>query len=209
MPLLTEQWHNRRFFLIPPHRKMHAMRTPPRKTRASWNEPGHAHFLTYSCYRRLPLLSSDRSRAWVVAALERVRREMDVALWAYVVMPEHVHVLLCPRQPQYEMRRILAALKRPVATAAKEYLTAHRRVDWLERLTIRRSTRTVFRFWQPGGGFDRNIVRERTVPAIMDYIHANPVRRELVDHPTDWVWSSARHWEHGADTPLRMDPLDA
>ena len=83
-----------------------------RKTRRSWNEPGHAHYLTYSCHRRLPLLSRDRVRRWVIEALDHTRQELDVALWAYVIMPEHVHVLLHPRAAHYEMRRILVALNK-------------------------------------------------------------------------------------------------
>jgi putative transposase len=134
-----------------------------------------------------------------------MRRELDVALWAFVIMPEHVHVLLCPRQPIYEMRRILVALKRPVSHAAREHLEQMEDDKWLGRLRVEYPSRRVFRFWQPGGGFDRNIFREKTVPAVIDYIHANPVRRELVQQPTDRPWSSARFWEGWPGVPIRMD----
>ncbi len=184
---------------------MPSMKNRPRKTRRSWDEPGHAHYLTYSCHRRLPLLSRDRVRRWVVDALERTRQELNVALWAYVVMPEHVHVLLHPRAPHYEMRRILAMLKQPVAKAARKWLEDNRQTTWLERLTVAYPSRKVFRFWQPGGGFDHNVFREKTVSAIVDYIHANPVRRKLVDEPTHWEWSSARFWEGDPKVPLQMD----
>jgi hypothetical protein len=66
-------------------------------------------------------------------------------------------------------------------------------------------SRRVFRFWQAGGGFDHNVFREKTVAAIVDYIHANPVRRSLVDQPTQWEWSSARFWDGCSNVPLRMD----
>jgi putative transposase len=137
--------------------------------------------------------------------MESVRRELDVALWAYVIMPEHVHVLLCPRRAPYEMRRILVALKRPVSDAAREYLERTGQTRWLERLMVRYPSRTVFRFWQPGGGFDHNIFRDKTVPAVMDYVHANPARRALVATPTEWAWSSARYWEGWEHVPLRVD----
>ncbi|TWT39888.1 Transposase IS200 like protein [Phycisphaerae bacterium RAS1] len=179
-----------------------------RKTRKARDEPGHAHFLTYSCYRRLPLLSRGRTRRWVIDARERARREHDAALWAYVIMPEHVHLLLCPLRPRYEMRHILAALKRPIATAAKAYLLEHGQAAWLDRLTVRYPTREVFRFWQPGGGIDHNIFQQKTVAAVVEYIHANPLRRGLVAHPTDWSWSSARFWEGRSDVPLAMDHPD-
>lgn len=181
------------------------MDPPIRKTRRAWNEPGHAHFLTYSCFRRLPLLTRGRTRRWVLDALEATRREHDVALWAYVIMPEHVHIALLPRQPKYEMRRILVGLKRPVSDAAREYLEEIEDDRWLELLSVEYPSRKVFRFWQPGGGFDRNIFREKTVPAVIEYIHANPVRRGLVAQPTDWEWSSARFWENWSKAPVRMD----
>jgi putative transposase len=120
-------------------------------------------------------------------------------------MPEHVHVLLCPRQPDYEMRRILVALKRPVSDAARAYLEETGNEKWLERLTVAYPSRRIFRFGQPGGGFDRNVIRDRTVPAVIDYIHANPVRRNLAAQPTDWEWSSARFWEGRPDAALQMD----
>ena len=177
----------------------------PRKTRRSYDEPGHAHFLTYSCHQRLPLLTKDRTRRWVVDAFEATRRELDVELWAYVIMPEHVHVLLYPRRDDYEMRQILAALKRPVSDAARKYLEEIRDEEWLARLSVEYPSRRVFRFWQPGGGFDRNIFKEKTVAKVIDYIHANPVRRGLVESPTDWPWSSARFWEGDKDAILSMD----
>ena len=66
----------------------------------------------------------------------------------------------------------------------------------------------VFRFWHPGGGYDENVWNERPIPEILDYIHMNPVRRGLVEQPTDWTWSSARFWSGNRDVPLLMDPID-
>src|SRR5947209_4669551 len=70
------------------------MNQPHRKKVRSYNEPGHAHELTFSCFRRLPLLNRDRCRRWFLAALESGRQRRHLALWAYVIMPEHVHVIV-------------------------------------------------------------------------------------------------------------------
>jgi len=148
-------------------------------------------------------------RRWEIDALEAMRRNLDVALWAYVVMPEHVHVLLFPRRPDYQMRQILAALKRPVSDAARDHLQGVRDEKWLRRLTVKYPSRRVFRFWQPGGGFDRNVFGDMSMPEVVDYIHENPVRRELVSKTTDWEWSSARFWAGWTDVPIRMDRLFA
>jgi len=184
------------------------MYTLPRKTRLSWDEPGHAHFLTYSCLDRLPLLTRDRTRQWVIEGMEHTRTHCNIAIWAYVIMPDHVHLLIRPRDSGYEMRRILACLKRGVSDAARRHLLAERNERWLRRLTVEYPSRRVFRFWQPGGGFDHNVFREKTIPAVIEYIHANPVRRGLVRHPTEWAWSSARFWGGRRDVPILMDVPD-
>ena len=63
-----------------------------RKRRISYDEPGHAHELTFSCYGRLPLLSKDRTRLWLIEALDVARQRWAFELWAYVIMPEHAHM---------------------------------------------------------------------------------------------------------------------
>ena len=87
-------------------------------------------------------------------------------------------------------------------------LLATGQTAWLERLTVRYPSRQVFRFWQPGGGFDRNIFREKTVPAVVSYIHENPVRRGLAETSTQWAWSSAGFWVGSHDSQLKMDAPD-
>ena len=62
-----------------------------RKRRRRYDEPGHARELTFSCYRHFQFLSRDRTRHWFVEALETARKKWAFDLWAYVLMPEHVH----------------------------------------------------------------------------------------------------------------------
>lgn len=140
--------------------------------------------------------------------MERTRHALDFAIWAYVIMPEHVHVLILPRQPGYEMRRILAAVKAPVSRRAKAYLEETEEIRWLKRLTTHHGKRETFRFWQPGGGYDSNLWKTKTIEEVIDYIHANPVRRGLVERPTDWEWSSARVHAGLACGPLAIDQVN-
>jgi len=177
---------------------------PHQKTRKSHNIPNHAHFLTFSCHQHLPLLDSDRTRAWFIESLKVMRQKLDVAVVAYVIMPEHVHLLIRPRSHEYEISKILASCKRSVSMQAREWLTEHDPA-WIQRLTVRRGDRTDFRFWQAGGGDDENITSTRSIEEIASYIHANPVRRGLVSRATDWEWSSARFWAGIEDVRMAMD----
>ena len=65
-----------------------------RKTCKRFDIDGDAHTLTFSCFHRLPLLSKPRSCQWVIDSLQRGRELGQYDLWAFVIMPEHVHVVL-------------------------------------------------------------------------------------------------------------------
>ncbi|MGO8751267.1 MAG: REP-associated tyrosine transposase [Thermoguttaceae bacterium] len=161
-----------------------------RKKVRHYDEPGHAHFLTFSCYRRMALLSKDRTRRWFIDAMEEAREKHRFDLWAWVIMPEHIHVLIWPWEPVYSTERILGDLKRPVGQQAIAWLEGNCRV-FLDRLTVRNAHRTYPHFWQPGPGQDRNVYDPETACQIIEYIHNNPVRRGLVSRAEDWPWSSA------------------
>lgn len=62
------------------------------------------------------------------------------------------------------------------------------------------------RFWQPGGGFDRNVRGEPEFAMAVRYIHRNPVDRGLVERPEDWQFSSVRWWMGQRDNEVTCDP---
>ncbi|NBC10968.1 MAG: hypothetical protein GVY24_04430 [Planctomycetes bacterium] len=177
------------------------------KTRRVLNIPGHAHELTFSCYRRMPLLSRDRTRRWLIDALEHARRKHEVMLIAYVIMPEHVHLIVKPSRAAYRMEEFARSVKQSVARRALNWLREHE-PGFLPRLAGERAAgRVRHHFWMPGGGYDRNIDQPETLPNMLDYLHANPVRRGLVDRPCDWIWSSARFYAGEENVLIDMDRL--
>jgi putative transposase len=160
-----------------------------RKVRARRDEPGDARELTFSCYRHFPFLNSNRTRHWLLAALAAARARWPIDLWAYVIMPEHVHLLVLPKAPG-AVSGFLRDLKAPVAREAIAYLEVNRSRS-LVRITVREGSRIRRRFWQPGAGYDRNIGTGSTLRAVVNDIHCNPVRRGLAKPCGDWPWSSA------------------
>jgi putative transposase len=152
----------------------------------------------------LPLLSKDRSRQWLIDAIHKARQKHGFHLWAWVIMPEHVHLLLWPREAGYKMRQILADIKRPVGEIAIAWLEANH-PEFLIRLTVRNRNRTYRRFWQAGPGQDRNVYDPDTAHQIAEYIHGNPVTRGLVSRTEDWAWSSAAEWAGSSESLLCVD----
>lgn len=174
------------------------------KQRRRFGDSGHPRELTFSCYRGYPFLERERVREWFRSALETARAKFGFQLWAYVVMPEHVHLLVYPGAAADRMGQFLQAVKEPVGRQAIAHLRTHA-PDWLERLRVKEGKRVRHRFWQPGGGYDRNVTENGTLRSMIEYIHANPVRRGLVTRAEDGEWSSARWFAGQRPVWMNMD----
>jgi putative transposase len=180
---------------------------PNRKTCKRYNDRGHAHYLTFSCFQRRPFLSRDRTRRWTVEAIALAREKHQLDLWAWVIMPEHVHLLICPRQAAYDISAILSTVKQSVSKRAVLFVKneAPQFARWMA--DPRPDGGQSLRFWQRGGGYDHNMWTPRRIWEKINYIHANPVRRGLVCRPNEWVWSSCRDYAgtREPDWPLPID----
>ena len=165
--------------------------------------PGQAHALTFSCYRQRPFLLEERFCNFLAGAIDSARAAHAFDVWAYVFMPDHVHLVIYPRRNDHSISRILQAIKQPVSRKAIAFLREHRPAD-LERMATGHR-RQPYQFWQRGGGYDRNITRIDTLIETIQYIHRNPVRRGLVETADQWRYSSAAQW-HGTNAgPLAID----
>lgn len=176
-----------------------------RKTCKRYNDVGHAHALTFSCFRRQPFLSKDRSRLWFIDAVHRARAKHAFHVWAYVIMPEHVHLLIWPTNPTYNVSDILTSIKQSVSKRALLYVN-RTAPSFLTRMEDRQPNgNTHYRFWQRGGGYDRNIVEPSVAFHEIEYTHHNPVRRGLCSSPEDWYWSSAAEYACSRNGPISID----
>jgi len=175
-----------------------------RKRCRRWDRPFDAHFLTFSCYRRRPFFRSDRTCRWFLECVERARSRHGFHLWAWVIMPEHVHLLIWIGDGA-RISAILKSLKFPLARRAILWAKENA-PDRLGALELQRPDGSVsYRFWQRGGGYDRNMRSVEDVHEKMRYIHENPLRRGLAVQPEDWPWSSWRAHATGEGSPIEID----
>lgn len=177
---------------------------PHRKRCKRYDERGHAHYLTFSCLRRQLFLSRDRCRQWLVQAIQNARVRAPFDLWAFVIMPEHAHLLVLPHE-NVPVSRILQAVKQPVTQKSLLWLRRAGQTPPVAMACRGPDGRVSHRFWQAGGGYDRNLWSLEEILEKVRYIHENPLRRGLVDRPQDWLWSSWRAWEEGVEEPLKID----
>jgi putative transposase len=141
----------------------------------------------------------------MIDAIQQTRSKHDLDLWAYVVMPEHVHLLVWPRFPNYSISRILTTLKQSVSETALRFVEDHAPTFLKHMADVQPNGRTHYRFWQRGGGFDRNLFEPNAIWSEIEYMHSNPVRRSLCERATDWVWSSAIEYAYPGKGLLTID----
>ncbi len=140
---------------------------------------------------------------YLCQTISAMRDQYSVHLWAYVFMPNHVHLLLYPTRPEYDLGAILQSIKQSVS---RKVIRDARESSCGELEQFRTGVKDrPYRFWQKGGGYDRNIVSKTVVRSAISYIHNNPVRAGLVKSPEDWEWSSFRDWEGLGAGPIFID----
>ena len=174
-----------------------------RKRCKRWNHPCQAHALTFSCYHSKPFLNEQAVCKSFADCLARACNRHDMALWAYVFMPDHVHLLVRPRQAEYSISTFLLAVKQPVSRQVIRESKKHQTPQLAQMATGQK--KQPYQFWQAGGGYDRNIISRDTAWNVMNYIHQNPVRRELVENSADWYYSSYKDWNTNETGPIEVD----
>ncbi len=146
---------------------------------------GDMHFITWSCYRRQPLLGAADRRDLLLTVLERMRERYRFAVVGYVIMPEHAHLLIS--EPLIgDPSKIVQAVKLGVA----------------RRLALRGEFSG--QFWQRRF-YDFNLWSQRKEVEKLKYMHRNPVERGLVASPENWRWSSFRSYAYGEAGLVRIN----
>jgi putative transposase len=173
----------------------------PRKLKR-YHGRGDLHFITFSCYERRVLLGTVRARDLFLKILEEVRRRFASSVVGYVVMPEHVHLLMSEPK-KYTLAKLMQVLKQRVSHAMRR--RRRRGVSGQLSLAFPVSFAGLRRFWQRRY-YDFNVYSSQKVREKLDYIHTNPVKRRLVMHPKDWPWSSWAFYARGEPGVVKVEP---
>lgn len=161
---------------------------------------GYSHFITTSCYRRLPLLGTPRNRDLFLRVLEQARQRYHFAVLGYVVMPEHVHLLISePERANPSV--VMQAIKQGFA---RRLLPRLRKAEDVQQLSLWTGPMERGRIWQPRF-YDFVVFSEKKRVEKLRYMHRNPVKRGLVQVPQLWAWSSFRHYAYDEPGPVLVN----
>lgn len=150
---------------------------------------GHLHFITFNCYLRAQLLEAEAACDRFVQILGEVRDRYSFALVGYVVMPEHVHVVIG---------------ETPGATPSTVMQVLKQRSSRELRGLYRGPAKNLSQFWERRF-YDFNIRTWKKLNEKLRYMHMNPVKSGLVDEPQLWPWSSYLFHARGITGKIRMD----
>ena len=164
-----------------------------------YHESGQSHFITFSCYRRKPKFADTRLYDLFPLCLEAMRLRFHMRIYGYVVMPEHVHLLVSepeqgsPAEAMHYLKlsfskRARSLTEAPVSAAQVSVLNPDANLRHQQVLAPKEP------FWQTRYYYDRNVRSVREFGIKLRYLHRNPVKRGLVREPGDWKWSSFRHY---------------
>ena len=151
---------------------------------------GYLHFITTSCYHRHPFLNAPYRRDLFLETLEQVRLSYHFIVVGYVVMPEHVHLLISEPErgnPSIVMQALKQRFARKLVRAASESPSLQSDPVWQRRYYD-------FVVWNPHKRAEK-----------LNYVHLNPVKRGLVTEPEQWAWSSYRYYIYGESGPVLVN----
>ena len=141
---------------------------------------GQSHFITFTCYHRYCYFTSAPVYELFPLCLDGMRHKFRMYVYGYVVMPEHVHLLM--NEPKIAtVDRVIQALKLSVAKRSRTHP-----------------------FWQ-SRYYDFNVWNPEKTTEKLRYMHRNPVARGLVAKPEDWAWSSFRHYATGLEGAVEIE----
>jgi putative transposase len=148
-----------------------------------FQQTNQLHFLTFSCYKRQPFLRTEEAKDTIQQILEQTRNQQNLRIAAYVLMPEHVHLLT----------------NEPTTGTLATFLQI------LKQLTSRQlKSPSQKQFWQRRY-YDFNVSTPEKFTEKLQYIHRNPVTRGLVTKPEDYRWSSFNHYATGEPGPVEIE----
>jgi putative transposase len=131
----------------------------------------------------MPLLDSVTARETFERELERVRRWCGCYVTGYVVMPEHVHLLIS--EPERSTLSVVMQMLKQITSRKLKLVGAPR------------FSQTRY--------YDFPVWSERKRVEKLRYIHRNPVKRGLAARPEDWRWSSFRQWATGCEGRVEIE----
>jgi putative transposase len=159
---------------------------------------GTARFVTITCFRREQYLTATAAKNILLQGLAYLRNQRQIKILGWVLMPEHVHLVLLPHDDVklgYEIGQMKGWTAREILSQVRHDDRVVRRSDGHAAVWERRC-------------YDHNCRTPDNTREKIIYCHNNPVTRGLVSDPSQWRWSSYNWYRGEGDMTLEIDGID-
>ena len=166
---------------------------------------GHVYYVTIVVYGRLTIFTHPAYIIPLLDSLNYYRNKHRFKLLGYVVMPDHLHLLIWP-YGESTMSDIMRDFKRFTSGRIARQAQVEGNSAWLEafRMAGEATHRAEYKVWQDDY-WDESLYSEHMLRQKLNYMHQNPVRADLVEHPGDYPYSSYRNYVEGNETLIKID----
>jgi REP element-mobilizing transposase RayT len=159
------------------------------------------HYLTSVVKDRLQVFRTEKIKTIARAALDEARKSGSFAIYAYVIMPDHLHTITDDARKPSELLRYVNGI---ISHRVIGYLKENKFESSLAKLRHEDKARGYkYSLWEHHNNA-KPLFSEAVFMQKVNYLHLNPVRAELVERAEDYRWSSARCWKR---CPLDDEPL--
>jgi len=167
-------------------------------------KPNVFHYLTFVTFARVPIFRSQEICQFFVDAIRETKQEFPFKLIAWVIMPDHVHLMLNPLNCDIQL--IGKTLKGKSAKKILDWLKENGHIRSLDKLkrTHPKKRNHSYSVWQKGVK-SVDLESAKFVQQKINYTHLNPVRAGLCDQPAEWKWSSYQAYFGGNEVPIEID----
>jgi putative transposase len=166
---------------------------------------GHIYYVTTVIYGRLPIFTSPGFIIPLFDSLNYYRYQYELCLLGYVIMPDHLHLLIWP-QGERSLSEFMRDFKKFTAVRLIRQARVEKRQAWLDAFERagQETGRSNNKVWQDDY-WDKLVYTDKFIRNKLNYIHRNPCRAGLVDDPGDYPYSSYRNYLCGDDTLIEID----
>ena len=170
-------------------------------TRTSYKvyETGYPYLVTCSVVRWLPIFRNQDIAKVVLESLVFHQKKRDLTLYAYVIMDDHIHLVMQSDKLKNNMRTFKSFTARQIIDLFKNQKKQHY-LHKLREAKLCHHKDSEFQCWQEGY-HPKKIIGDKMMIQKIQYIHDNPVKAEFVDKPEAWSYSSASDY-HGGEGPI-------
>ncbi len=167
-----------------------------------FDDDGRTRFITFGTHKKVPLITNNENRKIIIDAISFMREKYGFRLIGYVLMPEHIHLVIIPAEGN-KVGRIIGEIKRESAVRILDKMIKTKS-PLLDKLKVTRNGVRKHAFWQRRC-YDHNCRTPETVWKAIEYCHNNPIKRGLVNDASSWKWSSYGFYHGNNEVVLKID----